>query len=386
VKDLLKVNPSAAKFEDWEGCLPLHDAGRQGNNIGLEAAKILLKTYPKGIYKVNQRGELPLLVAARSSSLETVKLFIHAWPAGGKHVLMRLRESDGVANWEWEILELLLRGAVNMLVESDKLSRHDGGVRFRQQVQASSNDHPSLLERRGHKRTYSQVSNGIMIAQSFSFSDSPTKPTTLHHFDFDYDCLVPCPHPKEECKECDEKSRTLSNDLIDYSALKFRALHAALTTGACLPILNRILITHGEDVKERDHYGRTVLHLAAEYFNRGIEANVFIWELLQRFPEAAELPDTLGRLPFHTALYHRADLNVLQLIKGSDTNIEFQPLETPDQYANHLPVIVAMCQHCDLDVMYTLLRNSPEIINQYPFDDIFIRATKTKRLKKCNEC
>mmetsp|Transcript_8469 Transcript_8469/g.10862 ORF Transcript_8469/g.10862 Transcript_8469/m.10862 type:complete len:550 (-) Transcript_8469:222-1871(-) len=119
VKDLLAIFPDASKCIDWEGCLPIHDAAREGQH---ETVRILLKEYPKGVRQTNLRGEIPLFAAARSLNVACVEELVRVWPEGGQAVVSNLRRADGVNEWDWSILELCLRGAVNVMPNLDRSS------------------------------------------------------------------------------------------------------------------------------------------------------------------------------------------------------------------------------------------------------------------------
>ena len=66
----------------------------------------------------NLRNEIPLFPAVRSGEITLVALLVQAWPAGCCCILQNLTEDlDNLySDWmSWDILELLLRGAVSKL-------------------------------------------------------------------------------------------------------------------------------------------------------------------------------------------------------------------------------------------------------------------------------
>jgi hypothetical protein len=63
----------------------------------------------------NVRGEIPLFPAVRSKNMELVLLCVTAWPKGGQHVLQNIVRDDNVQGMGWDVVELLLHGAVNNL-------------------------------------------------------------------------------------------------------------------------------------------------------------------------------------------------------------------------------------------------------------------------------
>jgi ankyrin repeat protein len=112
--DLIRVFPDAVRALDWEGSLPLHDAAREGQ---LEMSRYLLDLFPMALSTSNLRNEIPLFPAVRSGSLDLVALLVQAWPAGSRCILQNISADDSLhTGWmSWDILELLLRGAVQKL-------------------------------------------------------------------------------------------------------------------------------------------------------------------------------------------------------------------------------------------------------------------------------
>lgn len=107
---LLAYYPPAVSTVDWEGSLPLHDAAREGQ---VEMARLLMERYPEGLQVQNLRSEVPLFPAVRSGSKALVELLLDAWPHGGRSVLRHVSEDDRVAAWPDDMLDLLLKGAVD---------------------------------------------------------------------------------------------------------------------------------------------------------------------------------------------------------------------------------------------------------------------------------
>ena len=107
--DLLFVYPEAVRCVDWDGSLPLHDAAREGQ---LAMSKFLIERYSAGLSVANIRCEIPLFPAVRNGNVDLVVLFLQGWPAGGRHILKSVCADDNVQNWDWNIVELCLRGAV----------------------------------------------------------------------------------------------------------------------------------------------------------------------------------------------------------------------------------------------------------------------------------
>lgn len=112
--ELLHVHPEAVRAMDWEGSLPLHDAAREGQ---YQMSRYLIERFPQALQTANLRGEIPLFSAVRSANIKLALLMIQAWPLGGRHILRHNASvfDDHVSGWNADILELLLRGAVDNL-------------------------------------------------------------------------------------------------------------------------------------------------------------------------------------------------------------------------------------------------------------------------------
>jgi Ankyrin repeats (3 copies) len=115
-KELLHRFPDCIRAIDWEGSLPLHDAARQGQ---FPMAGLLVEQFPVALCVQNLRGEVPLFPAARSGNIDLVAYLVQAWPEGSKLVLKSISHDDRIDTWSWDILELLLRGAIHHLDEDD---------------------------------------------------------------------------------------------------------------------------------------------------------------------------------------------------------------------------------------------------------------------------
>jgi Ankyrin repeats (3 copies) len=115
-KELLHRFPDGIRAMDWEGSLPLHDAARQGQFL---MAGLLVEQFPVALCVQNLRGEVPLFPAARSGNIDLVAYLVQAWPEGSKLVLKSISNDDRIDTWNWDILELLLRGAIHHLDEDD---------------------------------------------------------------------------------------------------------------------------------------------------------------------------------------------------------------------------------------------------------------------------
>ena len=107
--DLLFLHPEGVRCVDWDGSLPLHDAAREGQVV---MSKFLIERYPIGLSIANIRGEIPLFPAVRSGNVNLVILYLQGWAMGGMHILKAVSADDNIHDWDWNIVELCLRGAV----------------------------------------------------------------------------------------------------------------------------------------------------------------------------------------------------------------------------------------------------------------------------------
>jgi ankyrin repeat protein len=120
--ELISYYPDAVRALDWEGSLPLHDAAREGQ---VRMSRYLIERFPAALQTANLRGEIPLFPAVRSANVELVRLMIQAWPRGGQHILRNVSADDNITSWNDSILELLLRGAVDNLLNCPLLVGHE---------------------------------------------------------------------------------------------------------------------------------------------------------------------------------------------------------------------------------------------------------------------
>mmetsp|Transcript_5611 Transcript_5611/g.8221 ORF Transcript_5611/g.8221 Transcript_5611/m.8221 type:complete len:617 (+) Transcript_5611:436-2286(+) len=356
VRDLLKVYPEAVNCCDWEGSLPLHDAAREGQ---VEVARILLAAHPKGIQKINVRGELPLFAAARAASIPLVELLVRAWPKGGKIVLMNMRQEDGIGDWDWNIVELCLRGAVEMLSHPI--------------IDGNSGYNPSLQE--WSNLEYRSTNHSHEAMRKWSYSSAIASDQSDNHSRCSSNSGSCTPPGRADIEEqpCKRRCRTLllneegghevAVNLSLFRNMKFRALHAALQSHVSLPVLRRVLKMYSMQALEQDHYERTALHLAAAYKNQTVASEKVVQEILKLNVNACFVRDSHGRLPLHSALYSAANVHVIQALLHVNRSSAFGRCRTLDCFADKLPVFMAMSHDCDIAVLYLLIREDPSVLS-----------------------
>lgn len=400
--ELLQYYPDAVRALDWEGSLPLHDAAREGQ---YRMARYLLERFPVALQTANLRGEIPLFPAVRSSNIDLVCLMIQAWPAGGKHILRNVSQDDNVSSWNWDIIELLLRGAVDHLHGCAILDgREPPTVQLTDDIEPTTVASPEEVEvqvKKAKKARKAAASEGasshppprlVEVTKSKPFFAILPPPTFA---------VVPprCKSPLlktmsteeaisdrvvgDENYRCTKHSRKRSRSLMrscssynDFTEVcgnpntndkppVFLPLHAALESKSSIHVIRYVLSKFPDSVSCKDRNGRLPLHHAVAHCrteamvklllgsispssrNGGIPGRIF-------FPQAARVRDRSQRLPIHLAVQSRADVRVVQAL------LESNPAAGVDKQPNL--VELATESDCDLSTVYTLLRVDPSFV------------------------
>lgn len=361
VQDLLKVYPEAVSCCDWEGSLPLHDAAREGQ---VDVARILLAAYPKGIQKINLRGELPLFAAARAASIALVELLVRAWPKGGKIVLMNMRQEDGIDDWDWNIIEFCLRGAVEMLPHPiiDSNAGSDPSVFSHQEWSNleylnTNHKHETMHKWNSSSTLASDQNDSQSRCSSNSGSCTPMDGSDVE--------TQPCKKRCGALSLSEEGGHEVNLAISLFRNMKFRALHAALQSHVSLPVLKRVLSMYSMQAMEQDHYERTTLHLAAAYKNPTVASEKVVEEILELNANACFIRDSHGKLPLHSALCSAANTHVIRALLHVNQTSAFDRCGTLDCFADKLPVFMAMSHDCDIAVLYLLIREDPSVLSDY---------------------
>jgi len=385
-RDLLAVCPESVSVVDYEGSSPLHDAAREGQT---EMMKFLVNFYPEGLKQENLRGEIPLFPAVQSGNIELVRFMIHSWPRGGRHVLQRVREDDNVTEWHPEILEVCLRGAVDIWGKKDPAG-DVGDKDYVDEVAAVSVVPSAPTATLSDK--YINLVSGSLDGHS-----APTLPPPSHVGSQGSSGLeITLPRSKSPILEISEgsakkrysrdgegsrkRSRLGSKDNQDplsecWEALEhrcFHELHAALDCGVSLSVLTCLLDRHGESqLNALDDLGRMPLHIAmkASSFHNGQLVDSILERIWKPYQEACFHRDFLGQLPLHLALTNCVDSKLVKALLKSNPRSGVEHCDVLDaRFMDKLPLGMAMACGCDLTTIYLLLRGDPSLTANWPVD------------------
>jgi ankyrin repeat protein len=375
-KDLVGVSPDCVSMLDYDGSLPLHDACREGQ---LEMAKFLVERHPQGLSHENIRGETPLFPAVRSGNMDLCVYLLKAWPKGGKHVLQRICEEDNVQNWEKELLDLCLRGAVNNVTDyalaqdtaaaaqqpwsedethtSDPSSECSATPPPADPVKPSSDD-PATLPLADPVLT-PILDITIPRSKSPILEEGGSRNKKRYNTGSDDGS-----HKRARRGSCAEDDPLSSLEAATSHPLFFQ-IHAALECGATAPVLECVLDRHSDQqLQAMDDLGKLPLHVAVEHCNQNV--NLVVDRIWKPYKEACSQRDFLGRLPLHLALQHRADCRIVQVLLESNPCSGVEHCEMVDtRFIDKLPLEMATESDCDLSTVYMLVRGDPSVINYW---------------------
>jgi ankyrin repeat protein len=381
-RELLQYSPETISTLDYEGSSPLHDAAREGQT---EMVKFLLKHWPEGLKQENLRGETPVFPAVRSGNLELVTYMIRAWPAGGRHVLQRVGQEDNVAGWAPQMLEVCLRGAVNVWQSSQDERDHEEaskamnvesqtafaspGSAFRSAASSSSFVNPPLEE----SPTSDESENGSLdihlprskspILSEAGQGHKASKRRSLVH-------VGEYPDKRSRSDHSYGREESLSELRAISEHRSFLELHAALECGASAPVLACILDRNGRSQgSTSDELGRLPLHVAMENAATQDKQEVVdlilkhIWKPMEA---ACFRRDFLGRLPLHVGLMNRADPKLINALLQSNPSSAVGHCEILDaRFMYSSPLEMAIACRCPLSTIYVLVRADPSIVSTW---------------------
>jgi len=404
--ELLGIYPDAVRALDWEGSLPLHDAAREGQ---YRMARYLLERFPVALQTANLRGEIPLFPAVRSANVDLVCLLIQAWPAGGKHILRNVSADDNVTSWNPEILELLLRGAVNNLHGCQVLEgREPPTVQLTDDIEptavvASPKEVEKQKKKKAKKSASKQPQPRLVQApvrwlphdagSAAPFFPAPQPPPAVAAMP------VRCKSPLlisstnsvsssgltsdaavarsllDGKKHGRKRARQLSfsDDDDDEEESKIAAsdkprvflpLHAAFESKSSPHVIRHVLAKHADNVTQIDERGRLPLHWAVAHCHR---QNAVVQLLLSKdndilTPEAAHVRDREGRLPLHAAIAAQADVRVIKALLAAHPEAGVQ--SSGDRFHHQTPVQMATQYNCDVSTVFELLRVDPSFVDK----------------------
>lgn len=374
IDNLLQMCPDLAHCLDWESNLPIHEAAREGQT---EAAKKLIRSYPGGLKQKNIFNEIPLFAAVRFGSKDLVAEMVQWYPESGGMVLREAISTDQVHAWDWDILELCLRGAVSML------DRHDHKPHLSLPETIQLQDDPYSSKHNNHLGEKIQV---LHRCDCWNFQSRPKRNASNNSLDT---------HSSEELEDSGQKSlgtvvpskkpMLLRKSLSAFATLRrnlgyeapfprstesdspertFYPLHAAVECSSSLAIFHRVVTSYGNQVSVADSYGMLPLHIAACHATNS-SGIAIMKHLIQLYPNGAFVRDSLNRLPLHLALMNNADARIVKMLIDINKPSGFVTCGTNDRFANSLPLFVATSCNCSLDVVFLLLRDDPGVINEF---------------------
>jgi ankyrin repeat protein len=315
---LLHVYPYAVQVADWEGCLPLHDAAREGQAV---MSQYLIEKWPDALKAASLRGEIPLFTAVRSGNLSFVVCLLKLWHEGGKYVLQNVAESDSVNDWDWNILELCLRGAE---------SNFTGCSMVNKKCLCVCELHSNCSTQFDKVKTKADRKREIV---SLSLS----------------------------------KKRLRANaDVFTECSCQFLPVHAALRADVKSSVLKVVFKRSGQDLTVTDSNGDLPIHVAVSNMTDKESILLFLDKVLYKFPESAKILDANHRLPIHRALEKKANFEFIKALVEvfPQSAIEaYKPLNS--ETLPKTPILLAVENDCDLNTIYFLLQRDPTFVSQW---------------------
>jgi ankyrin repeat protein len=391
--ELLRVYPDAVRALDFEGSLPLHDAAREGQ---YRMSRYLIERFPVALQTANLRGEIPLFSAVRSGNVDLVTLMIQAWPMGGKHILRNV-SADDIIIWNSDILELLLRGAVNNLRGCTLLEgREPPTVRLTDDVQPI--DIASPEELKAQKKAKKAMQSGQhqqqprLVETPHRWAPAAVAAAPFASLNSSYPVLLPSlssafasmpfrsksPILSSGCsgrssgslgdkkKHVRKRSRQMSADeaLFNGKERIFIPLHATFESKAACHVIQHALEEHPEDNARKDERGRLPLHWAVTHcHDQDAVVNLVLSKENGIFtPAAARTADSTGKLPLHMAIASRADVRVIKALLEAHPAAGVELCRTRDRFDDKTPIHMATHYGCDLSTVFELLRVDPSFV------------------------
>lgn len=264
---LLSLFPAGIGVVDWDGSLPLHDAAREGQAV---MSQFLIDKWPGALQATSLRGEIPLFSAVRSGNLSFVVCLLKAWHKGGKQILQNVTENDAVQDWDWNIIELCLRGAESNFNGCTMLS-----IKCFCECEHNCEQSPQVSKivlKSGDKKR-------ALVSLSLS-----------------------------------KKRLRAKDDLETECSCVFRPLHAALRANVNSRVLRAVLEKSARDLTCKDGDGALPIHVAVGNVTSKDTVQVCLKDILEKHPESARVRDKAKRLPLHRALESNADFSFVKAL------------------------------------------------------------------------
>lgn len=392
---LYQASSESIQILDYEGSSTLHDAAREGQ---AELMKFLIKNWEEGLQQENLHGEIPLFAAIRSGNLDLVTYMVQAWPASAKIVLQRVGEDEMVASWAPELLQICLRGAVNIwdcgqnekaVLQTAATRDHDTRTTMEQSVanvlyaMRTSNSATSLAsselssdEGQTVDESVGTRSLDIHLPRSKSpiLSDVTKERIKPRKRSSSMDVLGEDPSKNDtkrmrsETSSSKECGATLSELRATSNHRAFWELHAALECGASATVLQCVLDRYGEAQRTmEDELGRLPLHVAmacppTKGQHQAAVTDLVLEQIWKPYPEACFQRDFLGRLPLHHGLMSRCSPRLIKAVLESHPSSAVEYCEILDaRFMEATPLDMAMACQCHLSSIYMLVRADPNL-------------------------
>jgi len=386
--DLLSVYPEGVRALDWEGSLPIHDAAREGQ---YRMCRYLLERFPAALCAANMRGEIPLFPAVRSGNLDLVVLMIQTWPAGGRHILKNLCADDNVD--DWEIVELLLRGAVHnfhgcTLLEDrdppsvclsnamDVISHSDENYKKNKKAKHGPLTSPTLADSRALLMLQPIFPHNVSLQAEENSDVAPASlPTAV-------DLPIRSKSPILDAGEGNRKKRSdqssgerkrhrmNSIDASEHESRKIKAnprvflpLHAAFEAGSSYHVLNAVLEKYPDFRSKQDENCRLPIHWAMTNCRNDDDYVTFVTEKLINQGQA-NVRDGQNRLPLHIAIAARADARIIKSLLDEYPTAGVNHCRSRDEWYDKYPIEMGVHFDCDLSTVYQLLRVDPSVVKR----------------------
>jgi ankyrin repeat protein len=404
--ELLSVYPNAVRALDWEGSLPLHDAAREGQFL---MSKYLIHQYPTALQTANLRGEIPLFSAVRSSCVDLIVLLIQSWPRSGRHVLRNVCADDYISSWNWNIVELLLRGATSNLHGCSLLvGREPPTVRLTEDIEPITVATFTVEEMKARKKAKKAASRAAvaltappvyhpalpapnvapldppLIQQCSTHASMPPKQGSVRGID--------SPSAKETVPVKGQTPVRSSSPILQdrdgkpafnkRGVLKrprgtgiaspispprtFIALHAAFECKASFYVIDRVLQERPNDVHRVDDLGRMAIHYAVAHCHDNAIVELVLnptHKILT--PCSVRMVDgASGKLPIHIAIATGADVRIIKALLQEFPSSGVAQCRTPDYFYDKSPVHMATHYGCEVSTVFELLRVDPSFVSQ----------------------
>lgn len=335
---LLNLYPDGVRVRDWDGSLPLHDATREGQVV---MSQFLIDRWPEGPQTTNLRGEIPLFAAVRSSNLSLVMCLLRAWHQGGKHILQNLTENDSVEDWDWNIVELCLRGAEGNFNGCSMLN-----IRSKCACDHSTTacEH-SRIEKSAEKCCGDEKSCGVEKCCEPQLKNCHTKKRCMSSLSLSKK-LLRKPDADQDCCQC-----------------AFYPVHAALRADVNPRVLRVVMEKSGQSLDRVDCVGAFPIHVAVSYLTNKESIQVCLNDILKPHPEAVRVRDSENRLPLHRALESAADFSLVKALVDIYPKSVIEPYQTNNPNSeSKSPLLLAVERGCDLSTVFFLVRSDPSFV------------------------